>query len=56
MRITGPERIDVEPAAPRVARVNRQLYRLATGPYVHEDAFDALLMKLVVITKTYQIL
>ena len=54
--MAGAKRVDVEPAAPRVACINRQAMRLAARPDVHEDALHALLMKLVVVAKAHDVL
>ena len=56
LRITCAKRVDVEPAAPRVTCIHRQLERPATRPDVHEDALDTLLMKLIVVAKTHDVL
>src|SRR2546422_274591 len=48
--------VDVETAAARVARVDREFDRLAAPPHIHEDALHALLVKLVVVAKAHQVL
>lgn len=41
----GPERVDVEPAAPCVSRIDSKAFRLAFAHHIHEDFLDALLVK-----------
>ena len=55
-RVAGPKRVDVQAATAGVARVDRQLDRFAARPDIHKNAFNALLMKLVVVSKAHQIL
>ncbi len=50
------QRIDVQPAAPGVARIHRQLDRAAARPQVHEDALHALFVELVVVAEADQVL
>jgi hypothetical protein len=54
--MAGAPRIDVQPAATRVTRVNRQLQRFAALPDVHEDALNTLLVKFIVISETHDVL
>jgi hypothetical protein len=54
--VTGTPRIDVQAASPCVARIDRQLEWFATRPNVHENALYTLLMKLIVISKTHNVL
>ena len=55
LRPAGAERVDVEPAAARVARVHRQLGRLAAAPDVREHALGARLVELVVVAKAHDV-
>ncbi len=55
-RCAGAPGVDVQPAAAGVAGVHRELGGFAARPNVHEDALDALLMKLVVVAKTHDVL
>jgi hypothetical protein len=54
--VTGAPRIDVQATAPGIARINRQLQGFAPRPNVHEDPLYALLVKLIVISKTHNVL
>jgi hypothetical protein len=54
--MAGAPRVDVQAATPCVTGIHRQLQRFAPCPNVHEDAFRALLMKLVVISKAHNVL
>jgi hypothetical protein len=54
--MAGSPRVDVQATSPGVARIDRELQGFAPRPYVHEDALHALLMKLIVISKTHNVL
>jgi len=54
--MAGAPRIDVQPAAARVTRINRQLEGFAARPDVHEDALNTLLVKFIVISETHDVL
>jgi hypothetical protein len=54
--MAGSPRVNVQATAPGIAGINRQLQRFAARPNVHEDALNALLMKLIVISKTHNVL
>jgi hypothetical protein len=51
----GAPGIDVQAAAPGVARVHGQLVRLALAQDVGEDALDALLVEFVVLAEADQV-
>jgi len=54
--MAGAPGVDVQSTPTCVARINAQLERLTTRPDVHEDALNTLLMKLIVISKTHDVL
>ena len=54
--MAGAPRVDVQPTATRVPRVNRQLEGFTARPDVHEDALNTLLMEFIVVSETHDVL
>ena len=54
--MAGTPWIDVESAATRVPRINRELEGFAARPDIHEDALNTLLMEFIVISETHDVL
>jgi len=47
----GAPRVDIQPAAARVARINTQAFRLAVAQNIAENTLYALLVKLIVMAE-----
>ncbi len=48
--------VDVHTASARVTRIDGELGGFAARPNVHEDTFNAMLVKFIVIAKTHYVL
>ena len=53
LRVAGAKGVDVYPATPGVAGVDRQLDGFAARPHIHKNPLHTVLMKLVVVAKAH---